>query len=110
MTLNGRGPLPPGWLRAIHVSECQYPSLPSGCGPQYLYRLSGLDGTLSMRACPTTRPDPTRRLRRNWQTKQWATEIRGISLKRYPDRRAVLAAERKAIKHYDLPHPHALPS
>jgi predicted GIY-YIG superfamily endonuclease len=74
---------------------------------QYLYRLFGPDGTLLYTGVSD---DWTRRLRQHWQTKQWAPEILGVTLEAYSDRRAVLAAERKAIRAenplYNIQHNH----
>ncbi len=74
---------------------------------QYLYRLFGADGTLLYTGVSD---DWTRRLRQHWQTKQWAVEILRVTLEIYPDRVAVLAAERKAIKaekpQFNIQHNH----
>lgn len=62
---------------------------------QYLYRLFGADDTLLYTGVSD---DWTRRLRQHALGKQWATEILSVTLETYPDRPAVLAAERQAIR------------
>ena len=74
---------------------------------QYLYRLFGADGTLLYTGVSD---DWTRRLRQHWLGKHWSAEILGVALETYPDRLAVLAAERKAIRAesplYNIQHNH----
>jgi predicted GIY-YIG superfamily endonuclease len=77
---------------------------------QYLYRLFGADGNLLYTGVSD---DWTRRLRQHWLGKQWSAEILGVTLETYPDRLAVLAAERKAIRAegplYNVQHNQHLP-
>lgn len=74
---------------------------------QYLYRYFGADGTLLYTGVSD---DWTRRLRQHWLGKQWAADILGVTLETYPNRLAVLAAERKAIRAekplYNIQHNH----
>lgn len=78
---------------------------------QYLYRYFGADGTLLYTGVSD---DWTRRLRQHWLGKQWAADILSVTLETYPNRPAVLTAERKAIKAekplYNIQHNHHGPA
>jgi predicted GIY-YIG superfamily endonuclease len=85
------------------------PTATLGDVDQYLYRLSGSDGLLYIGVSD----DWTRRLREHWHVKDWAADITSVTLENFPDRRAVLSAERKAIKSekplYNIQHNNSLP-
>jgi predicted GIY-YIG superfamily endonuclease len=62
---------------------------------EYLYRLYG-EGEALLYAGITD--DWTRRLREHSRIKPWLTDVLSVKLERYPDRAAVVAAERRAIR------------